>query len=108
MARRTVLCSELSGIETGSRSARAIPGKVRSGFAEIALAMHEAQNVVDESRMGIREVPISTLACDAGQLKRLLIIENMIGLLGIRRPTGGNGNVDGMEIAEIDVYHAAG
>ncbi|EJC69388.1 hypothetical protein Rleg5DRAFT_5180, partial [Rhizobium leguminosarum bv. viciae WSM1455] len=42
--------------------------------------MHEAQNVVYESRMGVREVTVSAVARDAGQLKRLLIIENMIGL----------------------------
>jgi len=73
-----------------------------------ALTMHEAQNVVDESRMGVREVALSAMPPDAGHLERMLIIENMIDLLGIRRPTGGNGNVDGMEIGEIDVDHAAG
>ena len=70
--------------------------------------MHEAQNVVYESRMGVCEVTVSAVARDAGQLERMLIIENMIDLLGVRRPTGGNGNVDGMEIAEIDIDHAAG
>lgn len=73
-----------------------------------ALAMHEAQNVVYESRMGVGEVAFSAVTRDAGQLERMLIIENMIDLLGVRRPTGGNGNVDGMEIAEIDIDHAAG
>lgn len=57
--------------------------------------MHEAQNVVDESRMGVREITLSAVARDARQLKRLLIIENMIDLLGVRRPASGNGNVMG-------------
>jgi hypothetical protein len=112
-------------MQVGRLSARAIPAKVHCGFASgiawkqrehfraskkngKALAMHEAQNVVYESRMGVREVTVSAVACDAGQLERMLIIENMVDLLGVRRPTGGNGNVDGMEIAEIDIDHAAG
>lgn len=72
------------------------------------LGMDEAQNVVHESRVGVREVAAPAVATDAGQLKRVLIIENMIDLLGVRRPAGGNGDVDRMEIGEIDVYHAAG
>jgi hypothetical protein len=58
--------------------------------------------------MGVCEVPLSAVARDTGQLERVLVIENMIDLLGVRRPAGGNGNVDGMEIAEIDIDHAAG
>ena len=70
--------------------------------------MHEAQNVVHEGRMGVRKVAASAVAPEAGQLKRMLIVENMIDLLGVRRPTGRNCDIDGMEIGEIDVYHAAG
>jgi hypothetical protein len=58
--------------------------------------------------MGVCEVALSAVARDAGQLERVLVIENMIDLLGVRRPAGGNGTVDGMEIAEIDIDHAAG
>ena len=58
--------------------------------------------------MGVREVALSAMPPDASHLERMLVIENMIDLLRIRRPAGGNGNVDGMEIAEIDVDHAAG
>ena len=70
--------------------------------------MHEAQNVIYEGRMGVREVAAAAVAADAGQLKRMLIVENMVDLLGVRRATGRNCNIDGMEIGEIDVHHAAG
>ena len=70
--------------------------------------MHEAQNVIYEGRMGVREVAAATVAADAGQLKRMLIVENMVDLLSVRSATGRNCNIDRMEIGEIDVHHAAG
>ncbi len=67
------------------------------------LAVQEVEDIVDEGRMGIRQVALAAMAADACQLQRMLIGEDMVDLLGIGRAAGRNGDVDGMKISNADV-----